>query len=112
MKQTRTDRRQAFHDRAGALSHSEVDHSRGEHSMFTGYRPSPALTYPSMGSVTAHEFGPRADMPPYICLPTQGSQFLGSGYLSECTCGPFASGRPIPLGRASASANLSSLHRR
>jgi Protein of unknown function (DUF1501) len=30
-----------------SMSHSEVDHSRGEHSMFTGYRPTPAPTYPS-----------------------------------------------------------------
>jgi hypothetical protein len=74
-----------------SMSHSEVDHSRGEHSMFTGYRPSPALTYPSIGSVTAHEYGPRADVPPYICVPTQGSEFLGSGYLSSA-CGPFALG--------------------
>src|SRR5262249_3469396 len=32
-----------------SMSHTEVDHSRGEHSMFTGYRPSPALVYPSLG---------------------------------------------------------------
>ncbi len=30
-------------------------------------------------------------MPPYICLPNQGSQFLGSGYLSNAS-GPFALG--------------------
>lgn len=41
-----------------SMTHTEVDHSRGEHSMFTGYRPSPALVYPSMGSVVAHEHGP------------------------------------------------------
>jgi hypothetical protein len=74
-----------------SMTHTEVDHSRGEHSMFTGYRPSPALVYPSLGSVTAHELGPRDTMPPYICLPNQGSQFLGSGYLSNA-CGPFALG--------------------
>jgi hypothetical protein len=74
-----------------SMSHSEVDHSRGEHSMFTGYRPSPALVYPSIGSVTASELGPRAAMPPYICLPTQTSEFLGSGYLSSAF-GPFALG--------------------
>jgi hypothetical protein len=74
-----------------SMTHTEVDHSRGEHSMFTGYRPSPALVYPSLGSVTAQELGPRQDMPPYICLPNQGSQFLGSGYLSNA-CGPFALG--------------------
>ena len=74
-----------------SMTHTEVDHSRGEHSMFTGYRPSPALVYPSVGSVVAHELGPRDAMPPYVCVPTQGSQFLGSGYLSNA-CGPFALG--------------------
>ena len=74
-----------------SMTHSEVDHSRGEHSMFTGYRPSPALVYPSMGSVVAHELGPNGPMPPYVCVPTQGSQFLGSGYLSNAF-GPFALG--------------------
>ena len=58
---------------------------------FTGYRPSPALVYPSLGSVTSQELSPRDDMPPYVCLPNQGSQFLGSGYLSNA-CGPFALG--------------------
>jgi hypothetical protein len=74
-----------------SMTHTEVDHSRGEHSMFTGYRPSPALTYPSIGSVTAHELGVRNNMPPYIVVPTAGSQYLGSGYLSN-QYGPFALG--------------------
>jgi uncharacterized protein (DUF1501 family) len=73
------------------MTHTEVDHSRGQHSMFTGYRPSPALLYPSMGSVTAHELGPRRDMPPYIAVPTAGNPYLGSGYLSNAY-GPFALG--------------------
>ncbi len=74
-----------------SMTHTEVDHSRGEHSMFTGYRPSPALVYPSMGSVVAHELGPRGAMPPYVVVPNAGSQFLGSGYLSNAY-GPFALG--------------------
>lgn len=74
-----------------SMTHTEVDHGRGEHSMFTGYRPSPALVYPSMGSVVAHELGPRGAMPPYVVVPNAGSQFLGSGYLSNAH-GPFALG--------------------
>lgn len=74
-----------------SMTHTEVDHSRGEHSMFTGYRPSPALVYPSVGSVVSQQFGPRGAMPPYVVVPTQGSQFLGSGYLSNAY-GPFALG--------------------
>ncbi len=74
-----------------SMTHTEVDHSRGEHSMFTGYRPSPALTYPSLGSVVAHELGPRTATPPYIVVPQAGSNFLGSGYLSNAY-GPFSLG--------------------
>jgi len=74
-----------------SMTHTEVDHQRGEHSMFTGYRPSPALVYPSLGSVVSHEFGPRGPMPPYVVVPNAGSQFLGSGYLSNAH-GPFALG--------------------
>ena len=34
-----------------SMTHGEAAHERGTHNMFTGYRPSPALQYPSMGSV-------------------------------------------------------------
>lgn len=74
-----------------SMTHTEVDHQRGEHSMFTGYRPSPALVYPSMGSVVSQQYGPRGAMPPYVVVPTAGSQYLGSGYLSNAF-GPFALG--------------------
>jgi hypothetical protein len=74
-----------------SMTHGEAAHERGTHNMFTGYRPSPALTYPSFGSVVAHELGPRANLPPYVCipgLPAPDAQagYLGSGY------GPFALG--------------------
>ena len=49
-----------------SMSHGEAAHERGTHNMFTGYRPSPAVNYPSMGSVVAHEFGPKNDLPPYV----------------------------------------------
>lgn len=74
-----------------SMTHTEVDHARGEHSMFTGYRPSPALVYPSIGSVVSHELGPIGAMPPYVVVPTAGSQYLSSGYLSNAY-GPFALG--------------------
>lgn len=74
-----------------SMTHTEVDHARGEHSMFTGYRPSPALVYPSIGSVVAHELGPVGAMPPYVVVPSAGSQYSGSGYLSNAY-GPFALG--------------------
>ena len=37
-----------------SMSHGEAAHERGTHNMFTGYRPNPALAYPSIGSVVSH----------------------------------------------------------
>jgi hypothetical protein len=59
--------------------------------MFTGYRPSPAIKYPSFGSVVAHEFGSRNYLPPYVCVPNMNSEDAGTGYLSKAF-GPFSLG--------------------
>ena len=70
-----------------SMTHGEAAHERGTHNMFTGYRPSPALQYPSMGSVVSHEFGPRNNLPPYVCIPNQPNEFAGAGYLSSSYAG-------------------------
>ncbi|MCC6697278.1 MAG: DUF1501 domain-containing protein [Candidatus Hydrogenedentes bacterium] len=74
-----------------SVTHGEAAHERGTHNMLTGYRPSPAIVYPSIGSVVAHEFGPRNDLPPYIAVPSAGDPFMGTGYLSSAF-GPFSVG--------------------
>lgn len=82
-----------------SMTHSEAAHERGTHNMFTGYKPSPALIYPSMGSVISHEYGPRKNLPPYVCIPNQPNEYAGSGYLSSS----FA---PFSLGADPASASF------
>ena len=74
-----------------SMTHGEAAHERGTHNMFTGYKPSPAVQYPSMGSVVSHELGGRNDLPPYICIPSQPNPYAGSGYLSSAF-GPFSLG--------------------
>jgi hypothetical protein len=74
-----------------SMTHGEAAHERGTHNMFTGYRPSPALQYPSMGSVVAHELGPRQNLPPYVCVPNVPNEYAGSGFLSNAH-GPFGLG--------------------
>jgi hypothetical protein len=74
-----------------SMTHGEAAHERGTHNMFTGYKPSPALQYPSFGSVVSHEFGPRENLPPYVCIPNQSAPDAGSGYLSSAY-GPFSLG--------------------
>lgn len=70
-----------------SMTHGEAAHERGTHNMFTGYRPSPAILFPSMGSVVSHEFGPRNNLPPYVCIPNQPNQYAGTGYLSSSYAG-------------------------
>ena len=74
-----------------SMTHGEAAHERGTNSVFTGYKPSPALQYPSMGSVVSHEFGDRNNIPSYICLPERPNEFAGTGYLSNAYA-PFALG--------------------
>lgn len=74
-----------------SMTHGEAAHERGTHNMFTGYRPSPAVEYPSIGSVISHELGPRNNLPPYVCVPSVPNEFANSGYLSSAF-GPFALG--------------------
>lgn len=70
-----------------SMTHGEAAHERGTHNMYTGYRPSPALQYPSMGSVVSHEFGPRHDLPPYVLIPSLPNVYAGTGYLSSSYAG-------------------------
>lgn len=74
-----------------SMSHGEAAHERGTHNMFTGYRPSPALQFPSMGSVVSHELGSKNNLPPYVCVPNVPNIYAGSGYLSSAY-GPFGLG--------------------
>jgi uncharacterized protein (DUF1501 family) len=74
-----------------SMTHGEAAHERGTHNMFTGYRPSPALQFPSIGCVISHEYGPRNNLPPYVCVPNQPNEFAGTGYLSSAFS-PFSLG--------------------
>lgn len=73
-----------------SFTHTEADHDRGQHSVLTGYQPSPAIAYPSLGAVTAQQLGGRNDLPAYVVIPTP-IRHLGTGYLSS-QYAPFAVG--------------------
>jgi hypothetical protein len=74
-----------------SMTHGEAAHERGTHNMFTGYKPSPALAFPSMGSVVTHEFPPRNNLPQYVCIPSMPNEYAGTGYLSS-SFAPFSLG--------------------
>ena len=74
-----------------SMTHTDAAHERGTEHMFTGYPPSPALTYPSIGSVVSHELGPRNNLPAYVCIPNQPNPYAANGYLSSAYA-PFSLG--------------------
>jgi hypothetical protein len=74
-----------------SMTHGEAAHERGTHNMFTGYRPSPAIKFPSFGSIVSHELGIRNSLPPYVVVPNVTVPEQGTGYMSSAF-GPFALG--------------------
>jgi len=70
-----------------SLQTSEGDHNRGRQLMHTSYTPNPAIAFPSLGSIAAHEI-PKlsgyADitLPNYIAVggAADGPGFLGMNY--------------------------------
>ena len=84
-----------------SMTHGEAAHERGTHNMFTGYRPSPALQYPSMGSVVSHEYRPQ-EQPAAVCVRSQSAQRLcrhGLPELVVLAVLAWAVIRPIPGSR-------------
>ena len=66
-----------------SMTHGEAAHERGTHNMFTGYRPSPALHVPKHGQRRlATSSASRNNLPPYVCIPSQPTNYAGTGYLS------------------------------
>jgi len=65
-----------------SMTSPEADHDRAAHHLLTGYRPSPALVYPSFGSVLARARGfSESTLPAYVAVP-DAPLFSSSGYLT------------------------------
>ncbi|MBW3543347.1 MAG: DUF1501 domain-containing protein [Planctomycetes bacterium] len=64
------------------ISHTTGDHPQGQAYIATGNRPSPAVKYPSYGSIVSKERPGRPDMSSYVAIPqtewTAG--YMGDGY--------------------------------
>lgn len=72
-----------------SVTSPEADHDRAAHHLLTGYRPSPALIYPSYGSVVAKKReSSHGALPPYVAVP-DAPLFSSSGYLTPAY-DPFA----------------------
>ncbi|MDX1944166.1 MAG: DUF1501 domain-containing protein [Pirellulaceae bacterium] len=70
------------------------EHNLGARYLLTGYPPTPALEYPSLGSVVAHLDQRKLPLPRHIAVPNfevGGQRFGGNGYLPLAT-------RPFEVG--------------
>ena len=79
-----------------SLTHELGNHDTGARLLLTGHRPTPALDYPSLGSLVAHERTAASALPPYIAVPGDavggGSGAGGPGYLPRA-CSAFNVGQ-------------------
>ncbi|TWU54664.1 hypothetical protein Poly51_33830 [Rubripirellula tenax] len=78
---------------AATMQHSAIirsmtsplgEHNFGTHYLLTGYKPTPALNYPAIGSVVSHLASHRGAIPPHVAVPdlqVGGGKFIASGYL-------------------------------
>ncbi len=73
-----------------SIAGKDADHGRASYAMFTGYRKSPAIEHPAIGSVVSHELGSKQNLPPYVAVPS-ASEYSGTGYLGS-QFGPFGLG--------------------
>ena len=68
-----------------SLTHELGNHDTGTRFLLTGNRPTPALEYPSLGSIIAREDGFKNAIPPYIAIPNDStggnSNAAKSGFL-------------------------------
>ena len=70
------------------------EHNFGTHYLLTGYKPTPALNYPAIGSVVSHLTPNPGDIPSHVAVPDMrvgGGKFVVPGYL-PATVSPFEVG--------------------
>jgi hypothetical protein len=70
------------------------EHNFGAHYLLTGYKPTPVLEYPSIGSAVAHLRGAGSVLPPHVAVPrfrVGGGRLAGNGFLPEAS-------RPFSVG--------------
>jgi hypothetical protein len=66
-----------------SVAHTIPDHGRATNWMMTGNKPTPAVQYPSLGSLTARLLTPEPGVPPYVTFGRQGAGnagYLGTAY--------------------------------
>lgn len=81
------------------ISHTAGAHPQANEYLYTGNRVSPAVVYPSMGSVSSKELKSPDAIPPFVAVPNSdmSAGFLGVGYGSFKTTSVPKQGQPFEV---------------
>ena len=81
------------------ISHSAGAHPQGQSWISTGNRPTPALVYPSLGSVVGKERPTKPDLPPYVAIPKSewNAGYMGDAYAPFKTNATPRPGKPFQV---------------
>lgn len=81
------------------ISHSAGAHPQGQSWISTGNRPTPALIYPSYGSVVTKERPTHPDLPPYVAIPKTewNAGYMGDAYAPFKTNAVPQPGKPFQV---------------
>ena len=66
----------------------EQDHDPATYYAMTGHRPSPAMQFPSLGSIVSKELGPRNGVPAYVLEPRWERNRAYEDYFKAAFLGP------------------------
>ena len=66
----------------------EQDHDPATYYAMTGHRPSPAMQFPSLGSIVSKELGPRNGLPAYVLEPQWERNRAYEDYFKAAFLGP------------------------
>lgn len=81
------------------ISHTTGDHPQGQAYIATGNRPTPALRYPSYGSIVTKELSSAPELPSYVAVPTTewGAGYMGDAYAPFSTNAVPKRGQPFAV---------------
>ena len=81
------------------ISHTAGAHPQGQSYISTGNRPSPAVMYPSYGSIVSKEFKSSPDLPPYVAIPQTewNAGYMGDAYAAFKTNAVPRAGSPFSV---------------
>jgi hypothetical protein len=79
-----------------SMRSEEIDHAHAWHYAMTGHRPTPAMEFPSLGSIISKELGSRNSLPPHVFEPQHESNRQFEDYFKAAFLGAMYNPMVVP----------------